>query len=192
MPATGLTLFETAIGWCGLAWGERGVLGVQLPHGSEGATRARLGARFPEAFETAPPPRIECAIQAIVALLAGEPRDLSDIPLDMEGVPAFEQRVYAIARTVGPGETTTYGEIAARLGEPSAARAVGQALGRNPFAIIVPCHRVLAAKGRAGGFSASGGVDTKLRMLSIERARTSPEPMLFDALPLVARPHRRA
>ncbi len=122
-------------------------------------------------------------------LLAGERTDLTRIALDMADVPEFHSAVYGVARTIPPGETLTYGEVAARLGDPGAARAVGQALGQNPFAIVVPCHRVLAANGRSGGFSAAGGVATKLRILSIERARTGGEPSLFDAhggLPLAA------
>jgi methylated-DNA-[protein]-cysteine S-methyltransferase len=100
----------------------------------------------------------------------------------MTGVPPFHQRVYAVARAIAPGHTLTYGEVAAALGEPGAARAVGQALGHNPFAPVVPCHRVLAAGARSGGFSATGGVDTKLRMLLAEGARFGREPGLFDPL----------
>jgi methylated-DNA-[protein]-cysteine S-methyltransferase len=120
------------------------------------------------------------AIDGIVALLRGEASDLSAVALDMNAVPAFHRRVYDAARGVAPGSTVTYGEIAARLGEPGAARAVGQALGRNPFAIIVPCHRVLAAGGKVGGFSANGGVATKLRLLSIEGAPAGGQMALFD------------
>jgi methylated-DNA-[protein]-cysteine S-methyltransferase len=187
----GFTLFDTAIGACGIAWGERGVVGVQLPEGSEARTRARLRRRFPDAPETAPPPEVERAIAAIAALLEGEKRELADIALDMAGMPAFERRVYEVARTIPPGATLTYGEVAARLGEEGDARAVGEALGRNPFPIVVPCHRVLAAGGKVGGFSANGGIATKLRLLSIEGARTSAAPMLFENLPLVAPPRRR-
>ena len=118
----------------------------------------------------APPPQIRDAIEAIVALLAGEPRELSDISLDMSSVPEFPRRVYVAARKIPPGATLSYGELAGKLGVRGAARAVGQALGRNPFAPIVPCHRVLAAGGRTGGFSAYGGRTTKLEMLAIERA----------------------
>ncbi len=121
------------------------------------------------------------AIDGIVALLHGEAGDLSAIELDMDGVPPFHRRVYALARTIAPGETMSYGEIAAQLGAAGSARAVGQALARNPFAIVVPCHRVLAAGGKVGGFSANGGTTTKLRLLSIERARTGDAPTLFDA-----------
>src|SRR5262249_5102411 len=119
-------------------------------------------------------------IDAIVALLGGERSDLSTAVLDMEPVEPFERRVYEIARTIGPGATLPYGEIATRLGDAALARDVGQALGHNPFPLIVPCHRVLGAGGKAGGFSANGGVTTKLRLLSIERARTSEQPTLFD------------
>jgi methylated-DNA-[protein]-cysteine S-methyltransferase len=108
--------------------------------------------------------------------------DLSNVVLDMDGVPPFHQRVYALARRLLPGETVTYGELARRLGDPGAARAVGQALGANPFAPVVPCHRVLAASGRAGGFSANGGVSTKLRLLLIERTRFNGPGLFDDAL----------
>ena len=120
-------------------------------------------------------------MERIVALLHGQRDDLTDLRLDMAGVPDFHRRVYDAARRIGPGHTRSYGELAAGLGEPGAARAVGQALGANPFAVIVPCHRVLAAGGRGGGFSAPGGVDTKLRLLEIERARIGSQPSLFDA-----------
>ena len=188
MSTQGFTLFETAIGACAIAWSERGVTGLQLPESSEAKSRARMARRFPEALEGTPPPHVERAIDAIVALLAGEPSDLSNVALDLAGVADFERSVYDVARAIPPGETLTYGEIAARLGDPGAARDVGQALGQNPFPIVVPCHRVLAADGKAGGFSASGGVATKMRMLTIERARTNDAPSLFGGLPLATRP----
>jgi methylated-DNA-[protein]-cysteine S-methyltransferase len=187
----GFALFDTAIGRCGIAWGERGVVGVQLPESSEARTRARLRRRLPDVLETPPPAAVQRAIEGIVALLEGERRDLADVALDMADVPAFERGVYEVARTIAPGATLTYGEIAARLGVQGDARAVGEALGQNPFPIVVPCHRVLAAHGRTGGFSANGGIATKLRLLSIERARTSSAPTLFESLPLVAAPRRR-
>jgi len=174
-------LFATPIGSCAIAWGPRGIVGVQLPQADEGATRARMLRRFTDAEESTPPPGVDLAIRDIVRLLGGEATDLSRITLDMSGIHEFHRRVYDVTRTIPPGMTLTYGEIATRLGEPGAARAVGQALGANPFAIVVPCHRVLAAEGKTGGFSASGGVTTKLRMLTIERARTSTAPTLFDA-----------
>lgn len=174
-----LTLFDTAIGTCAVAWGERGIVGVQLPEAGERAMRARLARRFPEAREAAPPPAVRRAVDGIVALLAGEPADLGEVTLDMDGLPEIQRAVYEVARTIPPGETLTYGEIASRLGDPGTARAVGQALGRNPFPIVVPCHRVLAAGGRLGGFSAHGGTATKLRLLTLERARAI-TPSLFD------------
>jgi O-6-methylguanine DNA methyltransferase len=191
MTAHGFALFNTAFGRCGIAWGERGLVGVQLPEASEARTRARMRRRFPDAPEAPPPPPVQRAIDGIVALLRGEAIDLSVVALDMAGVPPFDRRVYGVARTIPPGATLAYGEIAARLGAPGEARAVGEALGHNPFPIVVPCHRVLAAGGKVGGFSANGGIATKLRLLSIEGARTSAEPSLFDNLPLVAAPRRR-
>lgn len=177
MTEYGFTLFNTAIGHCAIAWGERGIVAVNLPEASESSTRARIRKRYPDASETLPPSAVQQAIDGIVALLRGEARDLTSIALDMETVPAFERRVYEIARTIAPGETLTYGEIATRLGEADA-RDVGQALGRNPFPIIVPCHRVVAASGKTGGFSAKGGVNTKLRLLAIESVHT--KGTLFD------------
>jgi methylated-DNA-[protein]-cysteine S-methyltransferase len=181
-------LFDTAIGSCALIWQDERIIGAQLPEKDEATARRRLARRFPEAAEAQPAEFVRAAADEIVALLQGEPRDLSHLPIALGDVPAFNRRVYEVALAIPPGETLTYGEVAARIGEPGAARAVGVALGQNPFPIIVPCHRVLAAGGRTGGFSADGGVETKLRMLTIEKARTSPLPGLFDALPLSARP----
>jgi methylated-DNA-[protein]-cysteine S-methyltransferase len=186
---TGFALFETAIGACGIVWSERGIVGMQLPEGSERAARARLRRRFPAAGEAAPPPRIRQTMADIVALLSGERRDLRGAVLDSEAVPDFNRRVYDLARTIPPGSTWSYGELALRLGDRNLARDVAQALGQNPFPIIVPCHRVMAAGGKTGGFSAPGGVRTKLRLLSIERAEPR-GPTLFADLPLVARPRK--
>ncbi len=170
MPDFGFTLFDTAIGRCGIAWAAQGIIALQLPEQTPAATRGRLNRRCPEAIEAEPPETVRDAIAAIVALLDGEPRDLGSIDLDMGGLPEFHRRVYAVTRAIPPGRTLTYGEVATRLGEPGAARAVGQALGRNPIAIVVPCHRVVAAGGRLGGFSANGGAATKRRILAIEGA----------------------
>ena len=169
----GLGLFDTAIGRCGIAWNVHGIARVQLPESDNDATRARLARGFRDAHETDPPPEVERAIVDIAALLHGERRDLSAIALDMKGVPEFDTRVYEAARTIPPGATLTYGEIAKRIGAPGAARAVGGALARNPFAIVVPCHRVVAAGGKSGGFSAVGGRDLKRRLLAIESAAFS-------------------
>lgn len=170
--------FDTAIGRCATAWNGHGIVGVLLPERDDAALRARLVRRYPEARESAPPDEVARAIGAIVALMAGEYRDLSDIVLDLSGVPEFNRRVYAVARTIRPGATLTYGAIAAQLGEPDA-RGVGEAMGRNPCPIIVPCHRVVAAGGKTGGFSAPGGAVTKRRLLAIEGA-SSDAPTLFD------------
>ncbi|MBB3018876.1 methylated-DNA-[protein]-cysteine S-methyltransferase [Microvirga lupini] len=175
------TLFETAIGPCGLAWNERGVIGFQLPEDDESRTRGRLAKRFPGIMEAPPPPVIQNIIADVTALLQGEARDLSCVPLDMEGVTEFDRRVYEIARSIPPGRVLTYGEVAARLGINNA-RAIGQSLGRNPFAVIVPCHRVVAADGKLGGFSANGGSTTKRRLLAIEDARRDENPTLFDLI----------
>ena len=194
MTDRGFMLFDTQIGPCGIAWGDRGVIAVQLPEGDEAKTRARLLRRCPHAREAPPPAAVQDAIEGIISLLRGEGRDLSAIALDMDGLPSFDRRVYEVARTIAPGATLSYGEISARLGARDLAREVGQALGRNPFPIIVPCHRVLAAGGKAGGFSANGGITTKLRLLTIERARTSDTPTLFDGdstFGFAMRPRRR-
>ena len=180
MVAHAFLLFDTAIGRCGIAWGEHGVTGLQLPEGREAATRARLLERFPGASEVPPPPAIQSTLENIVALLRGDASDLSRTALDMARVPPFHRRVYRVAREIPPGSTLCYGELASRLGAPRSARAVGQALGRNPFLIVVPCHRVLAAGGKVGGFSGNGGIATKLRLLAIEGARASEGPSLFD------------
>lgn len=175
------TLFETPIGLCGLAWNERGVVGFQLPEDDTLAMRNRMAKRFPGICEAPPPQHIQSVIRDVTALLQGEARDLSTVPVDMDGVPDFDRRVYEVARSIPPGRVLTYGEIVSRLGIDNA-RAVGQALGRNPFAVIVPCHRVVAADGKLGGFSANGGATTKRRLLAIEGARRDESPTLFDLI----------
>lgn len=178
--ADGFALFDTPIGPCGIAWSGDVIAGVQLPEKHEQAARSRMQRRFPHAVEAAAPAHVQSAIDGIIALLRGEDPDLSAIPLDLDRVQPFHRSVYEIARAIPRGTTLTYGEIAARLGDPAAARAVGQALGQNPFAPVVPCHRVLAADGKMHGFSASGGVATKLRLLAIEGWSPQPGPTLFD------------
>lgn len=170
MTTPGHTVFDTPLGVCGIGWTELGVRTVRLPDRDASRTADRLRRWHPDLPAAAPPPDIVRVIDDIRALLSGTPADLTYVPLDLTGVAEFEQRVYAAARRVPPGDTVTYGELADRLGDPGAARAVGRALGRNPVPIVVPCHRVLAAGGRTGGFSAPGGVSTKMRMLAIEGA----------------------
>jgi methylated-DNA-[protein]-cysteine S-methyltransferase len=170
MTDNSYTVFQTPIGHCGVAWNALGLVGVQLPEGSAVTTSRRLVGRFAGAVRRTPPPLVRQAIDAIKKLLRGGPDELASIALDLSGHSAFCRRVYELARAIPAGETLSYGELAARAGEPAAARAVGQAMAHNPFPLIVPCHRVLAAHGRAGGFSARGGVETKFRLLRIEGA----------------------
>jgi methylated-DNA-[protein]-cysteine S-methyltransferase len=167
---TEFTLFDTAIGTCGIAWTSVGIRAVQLPEGSSATTRARLLHRNSGAIAGTPPRDVQATIDSIMSLLAGDAIDLTSVPLDDAEVPSFNRSVYVITRAIPLGSTRTYGSIATELGDQRLAQQVGQALGRNPFPIIVPCHRVLAANGKLGGFSAPGGVDTKRRMLVIERA----------------------
>jgi methylated-DNA-[protein]-cysteine S-methyltransferase len=179
----GLALFDTAIGRCGVAWGDAGLRGVQLPEADDTRTRMGLAQKASGAREAAMPEDVRHACNAMTALLEGEAVDLAFVALDMTDIPDFNRTVYDVARTIMPGETLTYGDIATRLGDKLLSRAVGKALGENPFPVVVPCHRVLAANGKTGGFSANGGVTTKFRMLAIERARIARNddaPMLFD------------
>jgi methylated-DNA-[protein]-cysteine S-methyltransferase len=173
-------LFDTPIGFCGIEWGPRGINGLQLPMGGGEKTRTRIRQRRGDIGEAAPTAEVRRAIERIVELLAGRPDDLRDIVLDLDGVPDFNRGVYAITRAIPPGQTMTYGDIAKRIGGVELSRDVGQALGRNPCPIVVPCHRVLAAGQKPGGFSAKGGVTTKLKMLAIEGALVNHTPGLFD------------
>ncbi len=172
-------LFDTAIGWAGLAWGDLGLVGVQLPESDPATARQSFLRRFPEAAETPVPPHLDKTVEDIRALLRGEKPDLLDAPIDASRTPDFHARVYAIARAIPPGQTLTYGEIAVRLGDKLLAREVGQALGKNPWPIVVPCHRITAAGGKPGGFSARGGVNTKLKLLAIEGAAAAAQADLF-------------
>ena len=176
----GFAVFGTAIGHCSIVWSKSGIVGVQFPETREHAARAHLLRQFPCATESPPPPGVQRSIDGIVALLCGKESDLSAARLDMDSVSVFRRRVYEATRTISPGTTRSYGDIAAMLGARGAARAVGQALGHNPFAIIVPCHRVLAAGSRIGGFSANGGIATKFQLLAIEAARATGQNCLFD------------
>ena len=170
------TLFDTAIGRCAIAWSERGIARIQFPEASDAKAVARL-ARGDDLVEEKPPTAIARAILRITKHLAGDAQDFRDLPLDFGDVPSFHERVYRGALEIPSGRTVSYGELASRIGAPGAARAVGQALGHNPCPIVVPCHRVLAANGKAGGFSAPGGLGTKRRMLAVEGVElTVPRP----------------
>ncbi len=179
--AAGYSLFDTALGYCGIAWrdpvspGEASsVIGLHLPEATVQATEERIAAKARGAKAGTAPPRIGEVIRRVCRHLQGEMQDFQHIALDVADRGTFAQQVYAVARTIAAGRTMTYGQLAAAAGRPGAARAVGQALGRNPIPLIIPCHRVLAADGRAGGFSAHGGGATKGRLLKIEGVRIPP------------------
>jgi methylated-DNA-[protein]-cysteine S-methyltransferase len=181
-------LFDTAIGRCGVAWSDRGITRIQLPDANEAGTRTRLTRGLADAKEAAPPSVIREAMASITRHLCGDRvADLQTIPLDMQGTAPFFRLVYEASRAIPSGKTISYGELAAKLGKPGAARAIGQAMGKNPFPIVVPCHRVLAAHKAAGGFSAYGGVETKAKILAIEGFTLPTQPVLpfaglsFDA-----------
>lgn len=173
-----MILFDTALGRCGLVWGPAGILAASFPYASDDETRAQMRRRVPHAVEAKiAPPEIASVIDDIIALFDGDQRDLSHTDLDMTGIPEFERTVYGLTLAIGPGETKTYGDLARAMGDVSLSRRIGQALGRNPIPIIVPCHRVVGANGAMTGFSAPGGAEAKRRLLKIEGAL---EPELFD------------
>jgi methylated-DNA-[protein]-cysteine S-methyltransferase len=172
-------VFETALGWAGLVWSQAGLAGVRLPAADRDRARAAIARRWPDARESEPPAEIVELAGEIGDLLAGGRPDFAKARLDLAATPAFDAQVYAVARTIAPGETLTYGDVAGRLGDRKRAREVGAALGRNPWPIVVPCHRVTAADGRLGGFSAPGGQATKRKLLAIEGARAAAQADLF-------------
>jgi methylated-DNA-[protein]-cysteine S-methyltransferase len=186
MAGRGYTVFDTSIGRCGIAWGDLGVLGVQLPEAREIETRRRLFQLFPDARELRPPAEVQSAIDGIAALLRGKVADFSEVRLDMTGIRPFDGRVYDFTRTIPRGETMTYGEVASRLRASGATHSVAQALSRNPFMVVVPCHRVLEAGGYADKISPNGGSISKRRLLSIEGAGSLSSKTLFDVLLPVA------
>lgn len=179
--ANAFARFATPIGDCALAWNDAGLAGVWLPERSAPTLEARIRRRHRDAVESEPPPHVALAIEALTDLLGGRRIDLAGIVLDESGVPAFDRRVYAAARAIPAGRAVTYGELAARIGPGATARDVGQSLGRNPFPLVVPCHRIVASSGDLGGFSAPGGTTTKRRLLDIEDARLDGANDLFDA-----------
>lgn len=172
-------VFETAIGWAGVAWAENGLIGAYLPEADPAMARQSFTRRFPGVTEAEPPAEIATVIDRIIALMRGEKVDLSDAPLDIARVPAFNAKVYEITRRIPPGETLTYGQIGVQLGDKLLSQQVGAALGRNPWPIIVPCHRVTAANGKLGGFTARGGAAAKLKLLAIEGASAAAQRDLF-------------
>ena len=191
MPGRGYFIFDTGLGRGGIAWGDHGILGIQLPEAREIETRRRLFRLYPDARELRPPESVAMAIEGIAALLRGGEADLSYVTLDMTGVPAFNQRVYQVARSIPRGETRTYGEVASALRATGAVYSVAQAISRNPFMIIVPCHRVLEEGRYADKIAPNGGAISKRRLLSLEGTGTTSSKTLFDVLLSVAppRPH---
>ena len=187
-PGSGYALFDTPIGRCAIVWRGGRIAGAALPEASDERLRARLHSRFPDCDEAEPPAAVSEAIGEVVALLSGQRKDLTGLELDLGSLSDFDRAVLDAARRIPCGEVRSYGEIAAEIGAPGAAQAVGLALGRNPIPIVVPCHRVLAASGKSGGFSAPGGVATKFRILEIEGARRPGPPELFESLPLAVKP----
>lgn len=169
------TLFPTAIGTCGVAWSARGLVAIALPERDEAATEKRLRAKSRSAGKAEPPPEIAQAITLIQKYCAGERVDFSAVPVDLSGVDPERRRVYEVMRGLRFGETTTYGALARQAGAAEedweAPQRVGAAMGRNPLPIVVPCHRVLAARGKLGGFSAYGGTMTKEKLLALESVR---------------------
>jgi methylated-DNA-[protein]-cysteine S-methyltransferase len=188
MVGRGYTIFDTAIGRCGIIWSSTGVMAVQLPEAREIDTRRRIFQVHPEAREQQPPLNTELAIEGIVGLLQGSDPDFSDVSLDAGGVLAFNRRVYEYACTIPRGETRTYHEIAKALGASGAAYSVAQAIAKNPYMLIVPCHRVLGAGNYADRLSPYGGVISKRRLLSLEGAHPVASKTLFEALLPVAPP----
>jgi len=176
---TQFTVFETDLGWAAIAWSDKGLVAVRIPQTGRERVLAALRRRLPDAEEAEPPPTVATVIADIRALLAGGRPDFAGAVLDLSAMSGFNAQVYAIARTIRPGETLTYGEVAERLGDKLLARDVGKALGENPWPIVVPCHRVTAAGGKLGGFSAPGGATTKLKLLTIEGAKPAAQPDLF-------------
>jgi methylated-DNA-[protein]-cysteine S-methyltransferase len=169
-------VFETAAGFCGIAWNDAGITRFQLPAKSAEAAAWLVQRRISAAEPGEPPPMVREAIAAAKRYFAGDEIDFSVFTLDLEGQLPFFKQIYAAARRVGWGRTTTYGALAKELGAgPEGARDVGQAMAQNPVALFIPCHRVLAAGNKVGGFSAPGGAASKVRMLELEGVRLEPE-----------------
>ena len=188
MTATAqFTLFPTPVGTCAIAWRGGKVCGSHLPEATPELTEQRIAKRAGGAVEAGPADFVKAAIDAILELLDGKPNDLTAIELDFIGIEPFALKVYELSRAIKPGQTRTYGDLAADMGDRAYSQAIGRALGANPFPIIVPCHRILGAGGRLTGFSASGGINTKLKLLGIEKAQIGEVPSLFADLPLAVK-----
>jgi methylated-DNA-[protein]-cysteine S-methyltransferase len=188
MVGRAYAIFDTAIGRCGIVWSNSGVVAVQLPEAREIDTRRRIFQVHPEAREQPLSLNAELAIEGIAALLQGSDPDFSDVSLDAGGVPVFNRRVYEYTCTIPRGETRTYLEIAKALSASGAAHSVAQAIAKNPYMLIVPCHRVLEAGNYADRISPYGGVISKRRLLTLEGAHPVASKTLFEVLLPVAPP----
>jgi len=182
MEPLGYCFFPTPIGVCGIAWSRPGIIGLALPETEPGAMRSHFVHRYPDCSEQQAPQNVVEVISAVVDHLEHGTGDLARFPIDLEGVSGFEHRVYLETRAIPTGATRTYGDIARAVGTPDGSQAVGRALAANPIALLVPCHRVVAAGGKIGGFSAGGGAATKRRILRIEGSELgATQGTLFDA-----------
>jgi methylated-DNA-[protein]-cysteine S-methyltransferase len=173
-------VFDTAIGPCGVAWNARGLVGVQLPEKDRAATERRLAAKAASGGAAEPPPSVATVIADIQRYLAGEAVDFSAVAVDLDALDPYRRKLYGAMRSLPWGHTTTYGELAKQLGATDweGARDVGEAMGRNPVPVVIPCHRVLAAGGKLGGFSAHGGAKTKAKLLALEGVHLDGSPRL--------------
>jgi methylated-DNA-[protein]-cysteine S-methyltransferase len=191
MAGRGYAIFDSGVGRCGIVWSNAGIVAVHLPEAREIDTRRRLFQLYPEAREQRPPQQAEIAIEAIATSLRGRESEFSDVVLDMTGIPAFSQRVYEFTRTIPRGETRTYAEVATQMRREGTAHSVAQAIAKNPFMVVVPCHRVLAAGHYADQISPHGGTISKRHLLSLEGTHPVSGKTLFDVLLPVAppRPH---
>ena len=181
-PTEDYVLFDTAMGMCGVAWSRKGLTRLQLPERDTRSTRARLRAGAAVPCMGPAPPSVTRAIAALQRYFAGGVIDLRAVDLDLDRVSPFYRRVYDAARSIGWGQTTSYGMLAQQVGSPGAARAVGQAMARNPVPVIIPCHRVIASERKVGGFSAFGGTVTKERLLALEGVKLAAEAPLLEPL----------
>ena len=180
VPSVHHYIFDTAIGPCGVAWNDRGLVGMQLPEQDRAATERRLAAKAQSAGAAEPPPSVAAVVDDIKRYLAGEQVDFAAVAVDLSSLDPYRQKLYATMRALAWGSTTTYGELAKKLGATGweGARDVGEAMGRNPVPVVIPCHRVLAAGGKLGGFSAHGGAKTKAKLLALEGVHLDSGPRL--------------
>jgi methylated-DNA-[protein]-cysteine S-methyltransferase len=164
-------VFDTAIGLCGIAWNSKEIINVQLPSRDLESLKLRLEV-FGEPGDCESVVFVSRAVRKIRLHLAGKPQNFEDVPIDLRRFPQFHQNVYRTLQKIPTGSVTTYGDLAGLAGSPLAARAVGQAMAKNQYPIIIPCHRVLSGGGKLGGFSSFGGLDTKVQLLEIESGQT--------------------